>query len=65
MFLKHPYQTSAIADNSSTVYRLSVEAVHQMQQENPQAAITFQQALNSLLAERLFQTYQEIDRLLH
>lgn len=65
LFLKQPYQTSAIADIRSTVYRLSIEALNQMQQEAPQAAITFQKAINYLLAERLSQTYQEIERLLH
>jgi SulP family sulfate permease len=65
MFLKQPHQTSAIVDVSSTVYCLSVEALNRMQQESPQAAIAFQQAINSLLAGRLFQAYQEIDRLLH
>jgi hypothetical protein len=36
-----------------------------MQQEAPQAAIAFQETINSLFAERLSQTYQQIDRLLH
>jgi SulP family sulfate permease len=65
MFLKQPHPMSAIADVSSTVYCLSSKALSQMQREAPQAAIAFQEAINSLLAERLSQTYQEIDRLLH
>ncbi|MEI2577464.1 cyclic nucleotide-binding domain-containing protein [Scytonema sp. PRP1] len=65
MFLKQPHPMSAKADVSSTVYCLSSKALSQMQREAPQAAIAFQEAINSLLAERLSQTYQEIDRLLH
>ena len=65
MFLKQPHPMSAKADVSSTVYCLSSKALSRMQREAPQAAIAFQEAINSLLAERLSQTYQEIDRLLH
>lgn len=64
LFLNHPHQTSAIADDFSIVYCLSLEALNRMQQEAPQAAIAFQKAINTLLAERLSQSYQEIDRLL-
>jgi sulfate permease, SulP family len=64
-FLGTTHQTSAIADVSSTVYRLSQDAFAQMQQETPQTAIALQRAVNYLLAERLSYAYQEINQLLH
>lgn len=64
-FLEIPYQTSAIADSSSTIYRLSLDSFTQMQQNAPQTVIAFQKAVNYLLAERLSYAYQEIDQLLN
>ncbi|MDX2211791.1 MAG: SulP family inorganic anion transporter [Oculatellaceae cyanobacterium bins.114] len=59
-----PYRTSAIADQSTIVYSLSIERLQQMRQTDPQIATAFQEFMIALLATRLDQAYQEIENLL-
>lgn len=57
------YQHSAVANRASTLHRLSVSAMQQMQDISPQAANTFAQSLLMILAEQLNQAKQEITKL--
>ncbi|MBD2462003.1 cyclic nucleotide-binding domain-containing protein [Oscillatoria sp. FACHB-1407] len=59
-----PYQTSAIADQPTILYSLSVDRLQQMQQNEPEVATVFQEFMIALLATRLNQAYQEIENLL-
>ena len=61
-FTRTPYRLSAIADRTSTLYRLDREALDRMQRDDSQAALAFSRFINTLLAERLDQAQQEIDR---
>lgn len=63
-FRNAPHQTSAIVDVPSRLYRLSIESVHQMQQEQPEVAATFQAAVIRILSDRLTYAYREIADLL-
>lgn len=63
-FSNTAHQTTAIADMPSTIHQLTRTALANMQTENPQGAIAFQQAINQLMAERLSHAYQEINQLL-
>jgi SulP family sulfate permease len=64
-FFRHfPHQTSAIVDAPSTLYRLSTESFHQMQQEQPEVAAAFQSAVIQVLGDRLSHAYREISDLL-
>jgi sulfate permease, SulP family len=58
-----PYRASAIADQPTTVYRLTHTALQTMRQNNPQTAAVYQEFLLSLLADRLSQAYEEIESL--
>ena len=64
-YTKSPHQTCAIADQPSKLYRLEVNQLHLMQQENPKAAAAFNDFALSLLAERLSQAHREIEDLLN
>lgn len=63
-YTKSPYETSAIADKSSKLYRLGTDALEKMQSENPQVAAVFSGLTNSRLAERLANAQKEIAHLL-
>lgn len=64
-FFRHfPHQTSAIVDAPSTLYRLSTEGFHQMQQEKPEVAAAFQSVVIQILGDRLTHAYKEISDLL-
>lgn len=58
------HRTSAIADQPTILYSLSVESLQQMRQNDPQVATVFQEFMMALLATRLNQAYQEIENLL-
>jgi hypothetical protein len=57
------YQYAAIANRASTLHRLSVSAMQQMQDRSPQVANTFAQYLLMTLAEQLNQAKREITTL--
>lgn len=61
-FTRVPYRLSAIAERASTLYRLDRQALERMQRDDPAAALAFSDFINTLLAERLSQAQQEIDR---
>ncbi|MEO0946925.1 MAG: SulP family inorganic anion transporter [Cyanobacteria bacterium J06641_5] len=61
-FTRVPYRLSAIADRASTLYRLDRPTLERMQRDDPAAALAFSDFINTLLAERLAQAQQEIDR---
>lgn len=63
-FRQFPHQTSAIVDAPSTLYRLSTEGFHQMQQEKPEVAAALQSAVIQVLGDRLIHAYKEISDLL-
>ncbi len=63
-FTRSPYKATAIADQPSTLYRLSIESLQRMVQENPQTAAVFQEFMLSHMAERLVQANEEIKKLL-
>ncbi|MBD2462002.1 SLC26A/SulP transporter family protein [Oscillatoria sp. FACHB-1407] len=63
-YTRTEHETSAIADQSTILYRLSAENLQQMQQDDPQAAAAFQEFMISLLANRLAQSQKEIKNLL-
>jgi len=58
------YRASAIADQPSTLYRLSSAALDQMQQDHPLLASQFNEFMNRLFSERLVQAQTEIGILL-
>lgn len=61
-FTRTPYGLSAIADRTSTLYRLDRAALERMHRDDLQAALAFSRFINTLLAERLAQAQQEIAR---
>jgi sulfate permease, SulP family len=61
---KTVYERTAIADQSTTVYRLLRSRLQDMQQEQPETAAVFQEFMLSLLAERLNQAHKHIKNLL-
>ncbi|MBI4781257.1 MAG: cyclic nucleotide-binding domain-containing protein [Oscillatoriophycideae cyanobacterium NC_groundwater_1537_Pr4_S-0.65um_50_18] len=58
------YLQTALAQRSSTLHRLSIEAMQQMQADSPQVAQRFAEYLLSSLATQLLQARQEITTLL-
>ncbi|GAP94293.1 SulP family inorganic anion transporter [Leptolyngbya sp. NIES-2104] len=62
-FLDTPHKTSAIADQSSTLYTLSKTNLQIMRQDQPHVTAAFQDFIIRLLADRLLYTYAEIEEL--
>ncbi len=58
------HQTSAIANQPSTLYRLSQTALQRMQQDHLEVAATFQQFVIRWVSDRLSSTYKEVSDLL-
>ncbi|HEY9628808.1 MAG TPA: SulP family inorganic anion transporter [Coleofasciculaceae cyanobacterium] len=58
------HRVSAIANQPSTLYRLSAAALQKMQQEHPLLAGQFNEFMNRLFSERLVQAQTEIEILL-
>jgi SulP family sulfate permease len=54
------HQTSAIADQPSTLYRLSQTALQQMQKDHLEGVATFQQFVIRRVSDRLSSTYKEV-----
>ncbi|MDX2211790.1 MAG: solute carrier family 23 protein [Oculatellaceae cyanobacterium bins.114] len=63
-YTRTPHESSAIADQSTILYRLSADRFQQMQQNDPKTASTFQDFIIALLAHRLAQSQKEIKNLL-
>jgi sulfate permease, SulP family len=59
------YFTSAIADQPTTLFRLSTEDWQQLQQDHLTVANQFQTWMLSQLSDQLTSAYQEIENLLH
>lgn len=52
-YLNQPRTAAVVTDESSTIYRLSIQSLKQMEQNDPEAAFTFHQAIIRLVSERL------------
>lgn len=63
-YTKSPYETSAVADRSSKLYRLGVSELQCMQQSDPKAAAAFSEFALSLFANRLTYANNKIANLL-
>jgi SulP family sulfate permease len=63
-FTRTPYKVTAVADQVTVIYRLSRDAIEALQINHPRAANVLQSFLNTLMAERLAQTTQEIEMLM-
>ncbi len=63
-FTRSPHQQTAIADQSTTLYRLSIDRWQTMVQTAPETAAAFQSFLLTHMAERLSQANEEIKMLL-
>ena len=63
-YTKSPYETSAVADRSSKLYRLGVSELQRMQQSDPKAAAAFSEFALSLFANRLTYANNKIANLL-
>lgn len=63
-YTKSPYGTSAVADQSSQLYRLGVSELQSMQQSNPKAAAAFSEFALSLFANHLTYANNKIANLL-
>ncbi len=63
-YTKSPYETSAVGDRSSKLYRLGVSELQSMQQSDPKAAAAFSEFALSLFANRLTYANNKIANLL-
>lgn len=63
-FTRSPYKGTAIADQPSTLYRLSTDSWQTMIQDDPKTAAVFQEFMLSHMAERLVQANEEIKKLM-
>ncbi len=52
-FLNKPRTAAVIADEPSTIYRLSMQTMKQMEQKDPEAASAFHQGIIRLVTKRL------------
>ncbi|MCG3212234.1 MAG: hypothetical protein FOGNACKC_05882 [Anaerolineae bacterium] len=52
-YLNKPRTAAVIADEPSTIYRLSIQSMKQMEQNDPEAASIFHQGIIRLVSERL------------
>jgi len=52
-YLNKPRTAAVIADEPSTIYRLSRQRLKQMEQNNPEAAFAFHQGIIRLVSERM------------
>jgi SulP family sulfate permease len=59
-YLQTPHETSVIADEPSTLFRLSAHSLQKMKQDAPLAATTFQDFVLHWLSERLSWAYREV-----
>lgn len=62
-YLSQPATASVVADQASVIYRLSTEALHKMEQEEPESAAVFHRFMAYFLAERLTQTTETLSAL--
>jgi SulP family sulfate permease len=56
LYLKLPRSASVVAETDSSVYRLTLEALHTMQQQDPGLAAALHKFIVRLLAKRLNDT---------
>jgi SulP family sulfate permease len=61
LFTRGPHRTSAVAEEPSTLFRLSADGLDHLRREAPPTATVFQDFIIRLLADRLTLAYQEID----
>lgn len=59
------YQTTAIVDAESTLYRLTCDRFKDMQKEHPEVAAAFQSAVIQVLGDRLTTAYKELADLMN
>lgn len=52
-YLNQPRTAAVITDEPGAIYRLSIQSLKQMEQNDPEAAFTFHQAIIRLISERL------------
>jgi SulP family sulfate permease len=64
MILNEPRTATVVADRDSVIYRLSTDALHQMEEKDADVAVWFHQFMTHLLADRLSNTSRAIRLLL-
>ena len=64
MILHEPRTATVVADRDSVIYRLSTEALEQMEEKDADVAVWFHQFMTHLLADRLSNTSRAIRLLL-
>jgi SulP family sulfate permease len=62
-YLNKPRTAAVIADEPSTIYRLSMQTMKQMEQNDPEAATVFHQGIIRLVSERLTHLINTVDAL--
>ena len=62
-YLGHERTASVVTEVPSTIYRLSKEGLHQLEETDPEAAAVFHQVIARLLAERVENLVGTVDAL--
>ena len=62
-YLNRPRTAAVVTDEPSTIYRLSAQTMHRMEQNDPEAASLFHQGIIRLVAERLTHLIDTINAL--
>jgi SulP family sulfate permease len=62
-YLNKPRTAAVVTDEPSTIYRLSMQTLKQMEQNDPEAASAFHQGIIRLISERLTHLINAVDAL--
>lgn len=62
-YLSQPRTAAVVTDEPSTIFRLSIQTLKQMEQSDPEAASLFHQAIIRLVSERLTHLIDTVDAL--
>jgi len=62
-YLNKPRTAAVVTDEPSTIYRLSIQALKRMEQNDPEAASAFHHGIIRLVSERLTHLINTVDAL--
>jgi SulP family sulfate permease len=62
-YLNQPRTATVIADEPSTIYRLSMQALKQMEQDDHETAVIFHRGMIRLVSERLTRSVNTVNAL--
>ena len=62
-YLNQPRTAAVVTDEPSTIYRLSMQTLKQMEQNDPKAASAFHQGIIRVVSERLTNTTNTVNAL--